>query len=457
MKNFSKKSLLLVGALSFHLLLSACGGVSSSGTEKSQMAGPPIESPPGEVVQIQDPRNIYAIKRMSNGFSLVNKGFAGGTTVLTANQTVIKFSDYTVNLAVGDQSKTITIERLNNLIELYVAFFNRIPDANGMSYWIDRIKEGMSVDTLSANFYSTALQYPTETGYTAQMSNAEFVKIIYKNVLGRSGASAPTDDEVNYWTDELAKGKSKGFLVVTMLNAAHAYINDATWSWVPKLLDNKVIVGKYFSIQQGLNFNSDSESIKQGMAIAAKVTSSDIAAAKALIGVTDTIDLTIAAPAPQVTIQTSLGAIVVELNPVKAPITTANFLKYTEAGFYSNKIFHRVISNFMIQGGGLTANMTVASTYAPIKLEVNNGLSNVRGTIAMARTDVLDSATSQFFINVVDNTFLDTSYGGYAVFGKVVAGMDVVDKIRDVPTTTRSGYADVPVNVVLIQSATLTQ
>jgi cyclophilin family peptidyl-prolyl cis-trans isomerase len=456
MKNFSKKSLLLIGALSIHLLLSACGEGSSSGSEKNQMAGPPSEPPVGEVVVIQESRNIYAIKRASNGFSLDNKGFAGGTTKLTSNQTVIKFSDYTVNLLVGDQSKTITPERLSNLIELYVAFFNRIPDANGMSYWIDRIKEGMSIDTLAANFYSTALQFPTETGYTAQMSNSDFVKTIYINVFGRIGVYAPTDAEVSYWVG-VGEGKSKGFLVVTMLNAAHAYINNATWSWVPKLLDNKVIVGNYFAIQQGLNFNSDSESISQGMAIAAKVTSTDIAAAKALIGVTDTIDLTIAAPAPQVTIQTSLGAIVVELNSVNAPITTANFLKYTETSFYSNKIFHRVISNFMIQGGGLTADMVVASTNAPIKLEVNNGLSNVRGTIAMARTNILDSATSQFFINVVDNTFLDTSGGGYAVFGKVVAGMDVVDKIRDVPTTLRSGDADVPVNVVLIQSATLTQ
>nr|WP_329604211.1 peptidylprolyl isomerase [Undibacterium nitidum] len=172
------------------------------------------------------------------------------------------------------------------------------------------------------------------------------------------------------------------------------------------------------------------------------------------MGVNDpTLDLRTAAPAPQVTMKTSMGDIVIELNPAKAPITSANFLRYVDVGFYSNKIFHRVISNFMIQGGGFTPDLVQASTYPPIKLEVNNGLSNVRGTIAMARTSVLDSATSQFFINVVDNTFLDTSGGGYAVFGQVVSGMDVVDKIKGVPTSTRGSYADVPVTTVSILSA----
>ncbi|MFZ6798212.1 peptidylprolyl isomerase [Undibacterium sp. Di24W] len=188
------------------------------------------------------------------------------------------------------------------------------------------------------------------------------------------------------------------------------------------------------------------------MDIAKLVSATDIKAARDYIGVTDTIDLTVAAPIPQVSIKTSMGEIIVELNPTKAPITAANFLRYTDVGFYSNKIFHRVISNFMIQGGGFNQDMVEASTYSPIKLEVNNGLSNLRGTIAMARTSVYDSATSQFFINVVDNVFLDTNGGGYAVFGKVVSGMDVVDKIKAVPTTTRSGYSDVPTTPVIINS-----
>lgn len=155
---------------------------------------------------------------------------------------------------------------------------------------------------------------------------------------------------------------------------------------------------------------------------------------------------------PQVTMVTNMGTVVMELNPAKAPITVDNFLNYAESGFYVNKIFHRVISNFMIQGGGFTADLAQPATQAAIKLEVGTGLSNTRGTIAMARTNVLDSATSQFFINVVDNVSLDTSGGGYAVFGKVISGLDVVDKIKDVAVSTRGGMENVPNTAVVINS-----
>lgn len=160
---------------------------------------------------------------------------------------------------------------------------------------------------------------------------------------------------------------------------------------------------------------------------------------------------------PQVTMTTSLGTIVLELNPAKAPVSVDNFLNYTESGFYVNKIFHRVISNFVIQGGGYTADLNLATTQAPIKLEANNGLSNLRGSIAMARTSAPDSATSQFFINVVDNPNLDTTSGGYAVFGKVVSGLDIVDKIKAVPTGTRGGLTDVPNTAITISSMLQTQ
>jgi len=155
---------------------------------------------------------------------------------------------------------------------------------------------------------------------------------------------------------------------------------------------------------------------------------------------------------------TSKGIVVVELYPTNAPVTVANFLQYVTDGFYKDKIFHRVISTFVIQGGGFNASLVEAPTRPAIKLEVCNGLSNTRGTIAMARTSVLDSATSQFYINVVDNLSLDASGGGYAVFGKVVTGMDVVDAIKAVPTQTVSGFgSDVPITPVLINSATKTQ
>lgn len=161
------------------------------------------------------------------------------------------------------------------------------------------------------------------------------------------------------------------------------------------------------------------------------------------------------APAkPKVKFTTNLGEFTVELNPKAAPVTVKNFMGYVDAGFYNGTIFHRVISSFMIQGGGFTADMTKKTTKAPIILEAKNGLSNVRGTIAMARTGNPNSATSQFFINVVHNRNLDSFGGGYAVFGEVISGMETVDKIRAVGTTKKSGHRDVPVDTVVIQSAT---
>lgn len=160
--------------------------------------------------------------------------------------------------------------------------------------------------------------------------------------------------------------------------------------------------------------------------------------------------------APVVTIDTSLGKIKVKLNPEKAPISSENFLKYVDKKFYDKTIFHRVIKDFMIQGGGHTADMKEKTALFPaITNEAKNGLSNLRGTIAMARTNDINSATAQFFINVVDNQRLDHQSEdryGYAVFGEVVEGMDVVDKIREAKTKTVGDMADVPEKVITIKS-----
>jgi peptidyl-prolyl cis-trans isomerase A (cyclophilin A) len=158
---------------------------------------------------------------------------------------------------------------------------------------------------------------------------------------------------------------------------------------------------------------------------------------------------------PVVVLDTSLGAITLELYPDKAPITVENFLKYVDEGFYDNLIFHRVMSGFMVQGGGMTDQMVEKSVgkHRPIKNESSNGLSNDRGTVAMARTADPNSATCQFFINHVDNPNLNTYGGGYTVFGKVIDGIDVVDKIAKVPTTTRGPHENVPLKPVYIKSA----
>lgn len=158
---------------------------------------------------------------------------------------------------------------------------------------------------------------------------------------------------------------------------------------------------------------------------------------------------------PEVIIKTTLGNITIELFPKQAPLTVENFLSYVKKGHYNHTIFHRVIDGFMIQGGGLTADLASKPTGAPIQNEADNGLKNLRGALAMARTSEINSATSQFFINVKDNDFLNfqdktPSRYGYCVFGKVTDGMDIVDKIKSVPTTTRKGYSDVPVTPIEI-------
>jgi cyclophilin family peptidyl-prolyl cis-trans isomerase len=163
---------------------------------------------------------------------------------------------------------------------------------------------------------------------------------------------------------------------------------------------------------------------------------------------------------PVVVIETSMGDITVQLNQKRAPVSVENFLKYVKEGFYDGTIFHRVIPNFMIQGGGFTPDMGKKPTHEPIKNEAQNGLKNRKGTLAMARTPDINSATAQFFINTKDNGFLDNKGTsaqdfGYAVFGKVIEGMDVVEKIEKVKTGTKSGYQDVPMEPVVIETIRL--
>ena len=165
-------------------------------------------------------------------------------------------------------------------------------------------------------------------------------------------------------------------------------------------------------------------------------------------------------PAAHILMTTTVGPMTLELDADNAPKTVENFLSYVSSGFYDGTIFHRVINNFMVQGGGFTADMEQKETQAPIENEANNGLKNAQGTIAMARTQDPHSATAQFFINVQDNDFLnhtgENMQGwGYAVFGKVTEGEDVLDKIRCVQTGSQAGHQDVPVEPIIIESVTI--
>ena len=198
----------------------------------------------------------------------------------------LSFADMSVNLAIGPNSRTILSGQLKTLEELYVAFFNRMPDADGLSYWIDQTRSGQTFDSIANAFYSAALLYPSETGYVAGMSNGDFVNVIYRNVLGRpEGADV---SGLAYWSGALASGaQSRGALVTSILASAHTFKGNAQYGWVADLLDNKAIVAQRFAVEMGLSYNSAELSISRGMAIADAVTPYSTGAAISLIGVSD--------------------------------------------------------------------------------------------------------------------------------------------------------------------------
>jgi hypothetical protein len=230
----------------------------------------------------------FSLAKSDGGYVVRDKTGAEGTDTLV-NIESVKFADKTINLAVQAKAAAASQADVTSLTELYVAFFNRIPDGDGMSYWIDQLGAGKTTNQIADAFYSAGVQYTNLTGLSADMSDASFVRVIYKNVLGRTGSTAPQETDVNYWANNLASGvDTRGSLIRTMLGSAHSFKGDTSWGWVADLLDNKLSVAKTFSIDWGLNYNSAEESISQGMAVAAAVTSTDTAAAIALIGVNAT-------------------------------------------------------------------------------------------------------------------------------------------------------------------------
>lgn len=240
-----------------------------------------------DIVAYHGTRGSFLITKTAGTFVVSDvSGPEGKDTIVNAEQ--ILFSDMHINLTAIDALKSISSTDLVALEELYIAFFNRIPDATGLAYWAGQLGKGLSMKVIAESFYAAAIYFSDLTGYSASMTNDDFVKIVYKNVLGRSGATAPPDADVQYWSGELAAGRAtKASLISTILVAAHSFKGDKTWGWVPDLLDNKVAVANFFAVQQGLNYNTDADSIAKGMAIAAAVTSTDTSAALKLIGVSD--------------------------------------------------------------------------------------------------------------------------------------------------------------------------
>ncbi len=519
--------------------LAGCGGGDTSSTNlPTKLLA--LTSSTASNATFSGKRNDYTIARNGAGYT-VRDNASGISSSIGASVQTLTFDDLSIKLAIGDIAKSISAADLKMLIELYVGFFNRVPEADGLAYWIGERARGVAIDQIADSFYAAAISpdFSAMTGYSGAMSDAAFVTAVYKNVLGRDPDSAG----LSYWSQSLTT-RSRGALVPFMLSSAHTFKGDASYGYVADLLDNKFTVGSTFAVQQGLNYATPQSSYANAVAIAAKITPADTTDAIKAIPVNDPgfnlatsavvvsgistssalmykklATLTIAGqyldgairvvtpqcsgltevsgasatqrvftctpntvgtfsaqvlsargdailasastavPAPQVTMKTTMGDMVIDLYPTNAPVTVDNFLQYANDSFYNGLIFHRVISNFMIQGGGFNTQLAQVTTRAAIKLEAPNGLSNLRGTIAMARTAVRDSATAQFFINVVDNGFLDASAtnDGYAVFGKVISGMDVADKIKAVPVLDYGSFASIPYTFVVINSVTQTR
>jgi hypothetical protein len=227
----------------------------------------------------------YSLTKIGNSYTVGSNTGVDGTDTVT-NVEALKFADKTVNLTIQAKAAAAPQADVQNLAELYVAFFNRVPDADGLSYWIDQKAGGLSLNQIADSFYAAGIVYSEQTGFTTDMTDADFVRLVYKNVLGRSGATAPPDGDVNYWAGDIHSGNAtRGSLISTMLYSAHTFKGDGEWGWVADLLDNKIAVSKTFAIEWGLNFNTPQDSITQGMAIAAAITPTGTQEAIALIGV----------------------------------------------------------------------------------------------------------------------------------------------------------------------------
>lgn len=280
--NAVTKSLLCL-SLPLALGLTACGGDERSLGVKTSLAAPPKL----EAVNFPGLRSAYTVRKTDAGY-IVQDISGGAATGVSSSVTRLQFADASVNLLMADVIKTIPLTDLTRLIELYIAFFNRVPDADGLAYWITSRAAGQSMDQIAASFYQAGILYSDLTGFSATMSNQAFVNVIYKNVLGR--ADGGDAEGVAYWVAELESGRAtRGSLISTILTAAHSYKGKTStgYAWVADLLDNKLNVASYFSVQQGLTYNTPEEAISKGMSIALAVTRDSTEQAYTMIGLFD--------------------------------------------------------------------------------------------------------------------------------------------------------------------------
>lgn len=239
-----------------------------------------------DVLQFQGKLSEYKVLVNAGAGTVADKILSrDGTDQITSIEH-LRFSDFDVNTSVKGLASSISTAAVQRLSELYVAFFNRVPDSDGLYYWLSQFKSGTTVNQIAESFYNAGVQYTSLTGFSSTMTSTDFINVVYRNVLGRT-EGADTGG-LKYWTDQLATGvETRGSLVSTILGTAHSFKGDTTWGWVANLLDNKVSVANKVAIDWGLNYLTADLSITNGMAIAKAVTPTDISAAIALVGLTE--------------------------------------------------------------------------------------------------------------------------------------------------------------------------
>lgn len=250
---------------------------------------PPITAPVvAGVASFSGSRSDYTIIPVTSGYTVTDR--RSNIVANVAGATALHFSDMTINLVIGSRVIAFGSNKVNPLIELYAAFLNQLPDADGLGFWIDQIdpsKGGQTMLQVADSLYAQAILRPDVTGFSEAMLNDEFVTAVYKNVFGRSGVTAPTLAEIQNWSSRIDKGGiSRGALVLAMLESARSGSGDLAAGGV-QLLDNTLVVSEYFAVQQGINYNSVDESLARRVAIAEAVTATDVTAAKGLIGFAD--------------------------------------------------------------------------------------------------------------------------------------------------------------------------
>ena len=254
-------------------ILSACGGNSEPVKTIPQFAAAPMLSPPSadETLVLKGPRSNFTMTRISVGFVLSDKvGNEGSITV--KGKKVLQFDDVRVNLDMRDFASMVTAQTLDSIIDLYAVFLTRVPDADGLAYWIDQYNNGLTLDRMADHFYRASLQYPILTGFSSNLSNRDFIAQVYKNGLGRKEATAPTAAELDYWAGQLDKGLARGRAARMILASARQFRNDAQWGWVVKLLDGRNKVARIFAVDQGLNYLNETDTIGKTMTILSLVT-----------------------------------------------------------------------------------------------------------------------------------------------------------------------------------------